>query len=166
MNMSAFLSDPPFWAWWILAVLVSAIELLAPTFFFLWIGAAAALTGVAVLLVPDMGWRIELVVFAGLSILGVWAWYRLVRRRPVETEDAALNRRAEQYVGRIVTLAEPIVDGFGTARVGDTLWRVAGADLPAGRRVRVVGARGTVLEVEPATEGPAPAGEAPPRPEP
>jgi len=31
--------------------------------------------------------------------------------------------------------------------IGDTLWRVAGPDLPAGRRIRIVGHEGPVLRV-------------------
>jgi inner membrane protein len=148
--LSALLADPPFWAWWILAVLLCAVELLAPTFFFLWLGAAAVLTGLIVLIAPELGWEAELVIFAVLAMISVWAWRHFIRRRPVETDDSTLNRRGEQYVGRVVTLAEPIVNGLGTARVGDSIWRVTGPDQPAGKPVRVVGVQGTVLQVEPA----------------
>jgi membrane protein implicated in regulation of membrane protease activity len=151
--MSAFLADPPFWAWFILAVVLASIELLAPTFFFLWLGAAAAVTGIVVLVFPTLGWQSELVIFAVLAMVGVWAWRTFVRRRPRESDDPTLNRRGQQYVGRVVTLVEPIVNGVGAARVGDTIWRVAGPDVPSGRPVRVVGVRGTVLQVEPAAEG-------------
>jgi membrane protein implicated in regulation of membrane protease activity len=34
-------------------------------------------------------------------------------------------------------------------RVGDTTWQVAGPELPAGARVRVVGVEGTLLRVAP-----------------
>ena len=44
---------------------------------------------------------------------------------------------ATQLVGRIATLTEPINDGRGRVRIGDTMWRVAGPDLPAGAQVRV-----------------------------
>jgi hypothetical protein len=70
------------------------------------------------------------------------------------TDEAALNRRGDSYVGEVVTLAEPIVDGRGKVRVGDTVWLARGPDLAAGRRVRVVAARGTQLEVEPAPDDP------------
>ena len=62
----------------------------------------------------------------------------------------ALNERAAQYIGRTFTLATAIEGGRGKVRVGDTLWNAAGPDLPAGARVRVTGARASVLEVEPA----------------
>ncbi len=43
---------------------------------------------------------------------------------------------------------EPIKDGFGRVALGDTVWRIAGPDLAAGQKVRIVGADGAVLKVE------------------
>jgi membrane protein implicated in regulation of membrane protease activity len=50
-------------------------------------------------------------------------------------------------IGRTATLAEPISNGRGRIRLGDTLWRVSGPDLPAGAQVRVTGAADTDLEL-------------------
>ena len=53
-----------------------------------------------------------------------------------------LNRRTEALVGRVFTLEKPIVDGIGTVRIDDTIWRVRGPDCPAGSRVKVTQADG------------------------
>ena len=37
--------------------------------------------------------------------------------------------------------------GHGRVRIGDSTWLAAGPDLPAGSRVRIVGARGALLLV-------------------
>jgi hypothetical protein len=150
--MDAFLADPPFWAWWILAVLLAAVEILAPGVFFIWLGAAAAVTGIIMLAAPDVEWQWQLVIFAVLSVIAIAGWRIYQKRHPTKTDDSTLNRRGEQYVGRTVTLIEPIANGFGTARIGDSNWRVAGPDLPAGRRARIVSAVGGVLRVEPAPD--------------
>jgi membrane protein implicated in regulation of membrane protease activity len=50
-------------------------------------------------------------------------------------------------VGRIFTLEKPIIDGNGTVRIDDTIWRVAGPDVPAGSRVKIVQADGASLTV-------------------
>ncbi len=50
-------------------------------------------------------------------------------------------------MGRVFTLEKPIVDGAGTVRIDDTVWRVAGPDAPAGSRVRIVQADGASLTV-------------------
>ena len=46
------------------------------------------------------------------------------------------------------TLEKPIVNGVGTIRIEDTIWRVNGPDLPAGSRVRIERADGVELAVE------------------
>ena len=63
------------------------------------------------------------------------------------SEQPLLNRRAEQYVGRVFTLQEPIVNGRGRLRVDDTVWRVEGEDCPAGTAVEVTGVDATLLRV-------------------
>ncbi len=84
-----------------------------------------------------------------------WRTYQL--RYPTETDQPALNRRGEQYVGRVITLDNAIVNRTGKVRLDDTSWKVEGDDLPAGARVKVVGVDGVVLRVEevPAEEVPA-----------
>jgi membrane protein implicated in regulation of membrane protease activity len=66
----------------------------------------------------------------------------------VNTESEFLNRRSDALVGRVFTLEKPILDGSGTVKEGDTVWRVNGPDSPAGSRVRVVRADGVSLTVE------------------
>jgi membrane protein implicated in regulation of membrane protease activity len=48
----------------------------------------------------------------------------------------------------VFTLEKPIVDGVGTIRIEDTVWRVSGPNLPAGSRVKVASADGADLAVE------------------
>jgi inner membrane protein len=45
-------------------------------------------------------------------------------------------------------LSEPIQNGRGKARIDDSVWRVEGADLPAGTQVKVMAVDGAILKVE------------------
>ena len=54
---------------------------------------------------------------------------------------------AALLVGRVFTLEKPIIDGAGTVRIDDTVWRVAGPDAPAGSRVKIVQVDGANLTV-------------------
>ena len=74
-----------------------------------------------------------------------WKKYRSVSAKP--TDQPHLNRRADALVGRQFVLETPIFAGAGTIRVDDTVWRVAGPDLPAGSRVTVQRADGVMLYV-------------------
>ncbi len=137
-----------FWHWWVLGALLMAIEVFAPTTLFLWTGISAGVVGLVLLIAPDTSWETQVLLFAVLSVVSVFAWRRYARLHPVRSEDPWLNRRAEQYIGRELVLGDPIVNGQGKVKVDDTTWKVKGQDLAAGSRVRVVGVEGVILKVD------------------
>jgi membrane protein implicated in regulation of membrane protease activity len=146
--METLLHSIDYWHWWILAGILLIIEISAPSFFFLWLAIAAAITGFVMLAVPGFGWQYQLLVFSGFSIISLTAFRRYQRARPAETDQPALNRRGEQYIGRTFTLTEPLINNTGVIRVDDSTWRIRGSDLPAGTTIRVVDVDGVILQVE------------------
>ncbi len=136
-----------FWHWWILAGGLLIMELTAPVFFFLWLAIAAMATGLLLLVFPNIPLESQLVLFAVLSVVAVLAWHKYREANPVVTDQPNLNRRGEQYIGRVFTLEKPIKNGVGKVTVDDSTWRVEGQDLPAGTKVRVEGINGVVFEV-------------------
>lgn len=137
-----------YWHWWILAVALLVLEVFAPGAFFLWMGVGAGIVGVILLLAPDMGWEYQIMVFSIFSVVSIATWRLFIRKHPTETDKPTLNRRGEQYVGRVFTLSEPIVNGTGKIRVDDSTWKVMGEDCDAGTKVKVVSIEGTVLKIE------------------
>ncbi len=137
-----------FWHWWILGLALIIAETLLPGTYFLWMGVSAVALGVLAWLFPVMGWEIQLMLFALLSLASIVGWRMWQRRHPDESDQPMLNRRAEQYIGRVFVLEAAIENGFGKVRVADSLWRVKGADAPVGSRVRVTSADGIILVVE------------------
>lgn len=142
------LSQIEFWHWWIAAAVLIGIEMLAPGIFFLWMGIAAGLIGLLLLVAPQVSWQIQMLLFAIVSVGAIVAWRAYLKKHPTVTALPNLNRRGAQYVGRTFTLEAPIVNGKGKIKVDDTLWRVKGADLAAGTKVKVVSCEGTVLRIE------------------
>ena len=149
MMDNSFFSELQYWHWWIIGVGLVALEMLVPGTFFLWLGVSAGVTGFLLLAMPDLAWQYQIIVFSVLSVGSIYIGRKVWRPSLGDTDEPALNRRGAQYVGRVVKLAEPITNGRGKARVGDSLWLVAGADQPAGAEVKVTGVEGTVLQVEP-----------------
>lgn len=147
-----FLDTMPYWAWLALAGVLLAVEVLAPTTFFLWPGLAALVVGGLVALPSHLPWWGQLLIFAGLTVLFGWAGPKVFPPRSGAVTDApALNRRAEQYLGWTVTVAGDFVEGRGNVRVGDSLWpaRAAdGSDHPSGTAVVITAVDGTLLTVE------------------
>lgn len=145
----SFFTELHYWHWWIAGVGLVALEILVPGTFFLWLGVSAGATGLLLLALPHLEWQHQMLVFSVLAVGSIYLGRKLWRPERRETDQPTLNRRGEQYVGRVVTLAEPIANGRGKARIGDTLWLVSGEDMPVGTEVRVIGIEGTVLRVEP-----------------
>ncbi|MGX7874828.1 NfeD family protein [Mesorhizobium sp. ORM6] len=138
------------WSWIVLGFVLLVAEVMAPGFFMLWIGIAALIVGAVSLLIWDAAiwsWQVQVLVFLVLSLVSAFAGKKLMDGRDQPTDQPLLNRRGAQLVGRMATLAEPIKDGRGRIKLGDTLWRVSGPDLPAGTQVRVTGAADTDLEL-------------------
>ena len=145
--MLTLLASLGVWAWFIAGALLLVAEVLAPGVFMLWLGVAALLVGVISLFV-DWTWQAQFIAFAIFSFAAIPLWRRLATRDGAATDQPFLNRRAEALVGRIFTLEKPIIDGSGTMRIDDTVWRITGADVPAGSRVKVAQVDGTALRVE------------------
>jgi inner membrane protein len=142
------------WSWIILGGILLAVELIAPGTFVLWLGVAAILVG-AISFVIDWNWQEQGVGFVILAVASLVMWWRIIRpaKRDEDASDQPfLNRRAQGFVGREFTLEKPIVDGAGTVRMGDTIWRVTGPDCAAGSRVRIARAEGATLFVERTTD--------------
>ena len=136
-----------YWGWGIIGLVFVIIEVMVPGVLFLWLGLAAFAVGAVVLILPDVSWQIQGLLFAVLSVVSVIAGRAYLKRNPLQTEDANLNRRGHQYVDRIFTLDEPIVNGIGKLNVDDTTWKIEGSDMQAGAKVKVTGVDGVVLMV-------------------
>ncbi len=137
------------WSWVIAGAILLALELAVPGAFLMWLGLAAVLVGAITFLV-DWSWQAQGIAFAVLATASVPLWRRLARNVDPQIESPMLNRRTEALVGRVFTLEKPVVDGVGTVRIDDTIWRVmCAANIPAGGRVKVIRADGANLAVEP-----------------
>jgi membrane protein implicated in regulation of membrane protease activity len=137
-----------FWHWWAFGALLLILELLISGMFFLWMAAAAVLIGALLLLIPAMDFEYQLIAFSLASVFSIVVFRKLLLRHPIETDRPLLNRRNEQYQGRVFTLEHPIVNGRGKIRVDDSTWKIEGEDCETGTKVKVIAADGVVLKVE------------------
>ena len=137
------------YGWWLLALLLIAMEMIAPGYFMLWIGIAAGVMGLVTLVAPNLSVIVQAVLFGALSIAACLAYWKFIRPFAEQRNDQPLlNRRGQRMVGRRVVVIEPIVNGRGKVKVGDGQWLAEGPDLPAGSEVEVVAVDGTTLRVK------------------
>jgi inner membrane protein len=137
----------PYYVWLLAGLALCAAETLAPGAFLIWIGAAALILGAVEFFAP-MALTVQLLGFAALV-----AGLLFVGRRVYGSIDAVgpslPMSRAHALMGREFFLDKAIARGFGSIRVDDSVWRVAGEDMPTGTRVRVVAIEdGSAIRVE------------------
>jgi membrane protein implicated in regulation of membrane protease activity len=135
-------------AWGVAALLLFAAEALAPGAFMLWLGFAAAVVVLGVLLVPGTTLLMQAIAFVVLSVISIQVYRTWFRGKQRASDQPLLNRRVAQLVGRVVPLERGIVNGRGRVQIADALWDVVGPELPTGAPVRIVGADGMTLRVE------------------
>jgi membrane protein implicated in regulation of membrane protease activity len=145
----AFIASLGPWAWIIAGAVLLALELVVPGAFMMWLGLAAVMVG-AISFAVEWSWQWQCVAFAVFALASVPLWRRFAAKVEPQSQAPLLNRRNEALIGRVFTLEKPIVDGVGTVRIDDTIWRVSGPDRPSGSRVKVTRADGASLSVEPA----------------
>ncbi len=135
------------WFWWIVAGVLLLLELMTPGVFAMWLAFAAASVGIADYFF-DLNWQLELLAFAGFSLVYVYLarpWYS--KSNLQNSDQPNLNQRIYSFVGKSYVLHEPIVDGEGKLDIEGTRWDVLGPDLARGATVKVIAVEGMKLRV-------------------
>jgi membrane protein implicated in regulation of membrane protease activity len=134
------------WYWAIAAAVIASVEMHAPGFYLIWIACGAATTAAAIGLF-DISVEQQLITFASASVVFCIVGYFVYRSLQVHPATS-LNRRELGIVGAEGVVAEPIQNGHGKVRLGDTVWLAQGTDLPVGTPIRVRALLGTTVQVE------------------
>ena len=146
MTIATLLEDH--WAWLVFAALLGIAEVMIPGVFLIWLAGAAIITGLLTWVLP-IGLPVQIVIFAVLAIVAVFAGRNYLRRNPVAAADPNMNRRGARLVGETVVVTQAIEGGTGRVHHGDSEWLARGPDAVPGTRMRIAGSDGAVLIVEP-----------------
>jgi membrane protein implicated in regulation of membrane protease activity len=145
----SFWQSLDYYHWLLLGLLLLVIELLAGGGFLLWIGFAALVTGLLVLVLPwfqiALSWEGQLLLFIASCVVAVGCWRKYFRWR---LATPTLEVDPESLIGREACLEDAIEQGRGQVSIDGRQWQVAGPDLPVGTRVRVMHVDGDILVVE------------------
>jgi inner membrane protein len=136
------------WLWIAAGLLLLGLEIVVSGIFLFWVGLAAIATGLILWILP-LSLTAQLMLFAILGLGAILIGRSVQKSQSQEATDAPfLNERGKALVGRTFNLETAIVNGAGSIRVGDSLWRVIGPELSAGTTVRVTSVDGSSLVVE------------------
>ncbi|MBO0663615.1 NfeD family protein [Jiella sp. MQZ9-1] len=141
------------YGWWLTGLMMLMLEVVVPGVYLVFFGIAALIVGTNAFLLAQTGWfgfGQQVIAFIVLSAVCIYLgrrWYG--SNDGIAGDTSPLNRRTSRLIGREARLSDAIVDGRGRIALEDSWWSVAGPDLRAGTRVRITGADGAVLKVEP-----------------
>lgn len=141
------------WTWVAVGLLILGIEIMMPSTFLLWPGLSALAVGFITLILGAEAaiwpWQAQVLVFLILAVVFAVIGKRIMKNRKYnESENPNLNERGAQLIGQTAILADPITNGMGRVKIGDTTWRVKGDDTKAGAKVTVVDYDAGTLIVE------------------
>ena len=149
MDFLSTIEDPYLWLG--LGLLLAAAEILVPGMFLIWLAGAALLTGVLAWALP-IGLPVQVIIFAVLAIVMVFAGRRYISRNPIHEVDPMMNRRGVRMVGETAIVVLEISGGTGRVKHGDSEWLAKAStseeEIAVGARVRITDNDGAVLIVE------------------
>ncbi len=137
-----------YWIWFVLAIILLALEVVGSSFRFMAASVAAVIVGGLSHFFPHVGFPVQLFFFVVIAALSIWlsSFYLNARMKEVNRLREIVASKA--YVGREVKLVGGIRNGFGTAHLDNVVWPVNGQDCPAGSQVKIVDMEGSKLIVE------------------
>lgn len=141
------------WLWLTLALALGAVELVATSFFLIWVALAAVGVAGALALAPGLGGTEQAVLFAVLSVAFTFAGRRYLAARAGRSAGRpALNRRGAALIGRHAKVAEAFDGDFGAVQIDGALWRARlakgdGEGIALGDQLVIHGVDGAVLLV-------------------
>ncbi len=133
--------------WLVIGFVLLIAEMATGTTYLLWPAVAAFATA----LISFLGftnWVADLAIFAVLVIVLTYFGQPIVRRWRSEGGASGLNDRAAALIGKRGVVAS-FNNGAGSAKVGDTMWRVISDEvLEEGAHVEVISVQGVTLKVK------------------
>ena len=142
------------WHWMVLGLGLGLVELVVPSFFIIWFGLGALLVGVAMLVVPDLAFSTQILLWTAASVMMTVLWFRVFRRDDGKTRSGQADEALGE-IGVLVRAVEPL--GVASARgevrfqkpvMGSDVWPcLADEAIAAGERVKVLAVDGQFLKV-------------------
>ncbi|AOM42567.1 NfeD family protein [Xenorhabdus hominickii] len=143
------IATQPAWFWLCFGGLLLIAELLGTGGYLLWTGTAAVVVALITWVFPGMGWELQGILFAVLTLCSVIAWRSWLRYRPRQASDKVLNQKNHQLIGLHARLITDTENGYGRVKLADGSWRIqCDQELPANTEVEIIAVDGITLKVK------------------
>ena len=141
---------PEWWHWIVGGIVLVLAELVIPSFFIVWFGLGALLTGLLTLAF-DLSLTAQAATWTLASLAMVVLWFRVFKQSFVKTRIGTADGEVIGEIGLLVGAVAPFARGkvrFQRPVLGSEEWVcLADTAIAAGERVRVVAVEGSFLKV-------------------
>jgi membrane protein implicated in regulation of membrane protease activity len=142
--------NPEWWHWIVGGIVLVLAELVIPSFFIVWFGLGALLTGLLTLAF-ELSPTAQLATWTLASLAMVVLWFRVFKQSFVKTRAGTADGGVIGEIGLLVSAVAPFERGkvrFQRPVLGSEEWVcLADAAIAAGERVKVVAVEGSFLKV-------------------
>ena len=142
--------NPEWWHWIVGGIVLVLAELVIPSFFIVWFGLGALLTGLLTLAF-DLSLTAQLAIWTLASLAMVGLWFRVFKQSFVKTRVGTADGEVIGEIGLLVSAVAPFERGkvrFQRPVLGSEEWVcLADAPIAAGERVKVMAVEGSFLKV-------------------
>jgi len=142
--------NPEWWHWIVGGIVLVLAELVIPSFFIVWFGLGALLTGLLTLAF-DLSVTAQLATWTLASLAMVGLWFRVFKQSFVKTRIGTADGEVIGEIGLLVGAVAPFERGkvrFQRPVLGSEEWVcLADTAIAAGERVKVVAVEGSFLKV-------------------
>ena len=142
--------NPEWWHWIVGGIVLVLAELVIPSFFIVWFGLGALLTGLLTLAF-NLSVTAQLATWTLASLAMVGLWFRVFKQSFVKTRVGTADGEVIGEIGLLVSAVAPFERGkvrFQRPVLGSEEWVcLADAAIAAGERVKVVEVEGSFLKV-------------------
>jgi len=142
--------SPEWWHWIVGGIVLVLAELVIPSFFIVWFGLGALLTGLLTLAF-DLSVTAQLATWTLASLAMVVLWFRVFKQSFVKTRIGTADGEVIGEIGLLVGAVAPFERGkvrFQRPVLGSEEWVcLADTAIAAGERVKVVAVEGSFLKV-------------------
>ncbi|AKI98102.1 NfeD family protein [Kosmotoga pacifica] len=136
--------------WMIFGVVLLLIEILTPTFFFLWFSIAAFLSGILAMFELNLGWQVS--AFAIVSTLLVIFTRPIAKKITGESPRKVYVDELKNSVGKVIQDIDSKM-GTGIVKISGESWRAVSVDpdriIKEGEEVLIERVEGTTVYVKP-----------------
>ena len=141
-----------YWHWITFGIILMLSEIYLATFFIFWFGATAVVVGLILLPFPQLPQAGQLVLWAALSSLLAWSWFKYLKPLSIDRTKAGLSREAiVGETGQVLRIPNGESRGklrFPAPILGSDEWEIMSTDsLAVGDRVSVEDILGNSLIV-------------------